>query len=100
MTHQRSPSADVAPRRQAVIAEPAQNAQTPTPRGCPMYKHILIPTDGSEISQKSALQAINLAKLLGAKVTAVTVTAPWSAIASTRRPVIRPSFAQISLRMM
>ena len=46
-----------------------------------MYKHILIPTDGSEISQKSALQAINLAKLLGAKVTAVTVTAPWSAIA-------------------
>ena len=31
---------------------------------------------------------------------AVESNAPWSAITSTRRPVIFPSFAHISLRMM
>jgi nucleotide-binding universal stress UspA family protein len=42
-----------------------------------MYKHILIATDGSELAQKAALQGLELAKALGAKVTAVTVTAAW-----------------------
>jgi nucleotide-binding universal stress UspA family protein len=42
-----------------------------------MYKHILIATDGSELAQKAVQQGLELAKSLGASVTAVTVTAPW-----------------------
>jgi nucleotide-binding universal stress UspA family protein len=35
-----------------------------------MYKHILIPTDGSALSRAAALNGVKLAKALGAKVTA------------------------------
>jgi nucleotide-binding universal stress UspA family protein len=38
-----------------------------------MYKHILLPTDGSKLSGKAVKQALQLAKFLGAKVTAVHV---------------------------
>ncbi len=34
-----------------------------------MYKHILVPTDGSKLSAKTAKQAVKLAKALGAKIT-------------------------------
>ena len=34
-----------------------------------MFKHILVPTDGSKLSAKAAKQAVKLAKTLGAKVT-------------------------------
>ena len=34
-----------------------------------MYKHILVPTDGSKLSVKAAKQAVKLAKALGAKIT-------------------------------
>jgi nucleotide-binding universal stress UspA family protein len=37
-----------------------------------MYKHILIPVDGSTISNKAAKAGIALAKSLGAKVTVYT----------------------------
>jgi nucleotide-binding universal stress UspA family protein len=46
-----------------------------------MYKHILIATDGSELSGKAVAQGLALAKQLGAKVSAVTVTEPWTAAA-------------------
>jgi nucleotide-binding universal stress UspA family protein len=39
-----------------------------------MYKHILIPTDGSELSEKAVEQGLALAKSIGAKVTAITVS--------------------------
>ena len=39
-----------------------------------MFKHILLATDGSELAQKGVDQGLALAKALGAKVTAVTVT--------------------------
>ena len=42
-----------------------------------MYKHILIPTDGSELSKKAVDQGIGLAKALNAKITAVTVSEPF-----------------------
>ena len=42
-----------------------------------MYKHILIPTDGSELSGKAVGHGVGLAKALGARVTAVTVSAPY-----------------------
>lgn len=42
-----------------------------------MYKHILIPTDGSEISAKAVEQAIALAKLTGAALSALSVKEPF-----------------------
>lgn len=35
-----------------------------------MYKHILVPTDGSVLSDKAVVAAIKLAKLAGARITA------------------------------
>ena len=45
-----------------------------------MYKHILIATDGSELAAKAVKTGLALARQLGAKVTAVTATEPWSAM--------------------
>ena len=42
-----------------------------------MYKHILIPTDGSPLSANAIEQGISLAKVLGAKVTGITVSIPF-----------------------
>jgi nucleotide-binding universal stress UspA family protein len=42
-----------------------------------MYKHILIPTDGSALSVKAVKAGVRLAKALGAKVTGVHVVAPY-----------------------
>lgn len=44
-----------------------------------MYKHILIPTDGSPLSKKAIEEAVSLAKALGAKVTGVNVVAEFGA---------------------
>ncbi len=49
-----------------------------------MYKHILIPTDGSHLSELAIRQGVRLAKTLGARVTAVTVFAPFHTIATSR----------------
>ena len=38
-----------------------------------MYKHIMVPVDGSELSLKALPQAAALAKAVGAKVTLITV---------------------------
>jgi nucleotide-binding universal stress UspA family protein len=42
-----------------------------------MYKHILIPTDGSDLSQQAIEHGVALAKAVGARVTALTVTEPF-----------------------
>jgi nucleotide-binding universal stress UspA family protein len=44
-----------------------------------MFQHILIPTDGSDLSRKAFLYGVQLAKESGAKVTALTVTEPYRA---------------------
>lgn len=44
-----------------------------------MYKHILIPTDGSELASRALAHGLALAKEVNAPVTLVTVTQPWSA---------------------
>lgn len=36
-----------------------------------MFKHLLVPTDGSELSQETARRAVSFAKETGARVTAV-----------------------------
>lgn len=42
-----------------------------------MYKNILIPTDGSELAEKAVQHGITLAKEIGAKITVLTVSAPF-----------------------
>ncbi|MGB6645291.1 MAG: universal stress protein, partial [Candidatus Cybelea sp.] len=50
-----------------------------------MYKHILIPTDGSQLATEAVPRGIALAKVLGAKVTGITVTVPSEVFADTKR---------------
>ena len=42
-----------------------------------MYKHILVPTDGSELSNRAVEYAAALAKSVNAKLTVLTVTTPY-----------------------
>jgi len=42
-----------------------------------MFKHLLLAVDGSRLAQNAAQHGIELAKALGAKVTALMVTVPW-----------------------
>jgi nucleotide-binding universal stress UspA family protein len=46
-----------------------------------MYKRILIPTDGSDLSIRAIHHGIALAKSLGAKVSGMTVTVPFHVFA-------------------
>jgi nucleotide-binding universal stress UspA family protein len=45
-----------------------------------VYKHILIATDGSELAGHAVAAGFDLARRLGAQVTAVTVSEPWTAL--------------------
>ena len=45
-----------------------------------MFTHILVATDGSELAERAVARGLELAKLLKARVTAVTVTVPWTAV--------------------
>jgi nucleotide-binding universal stress UspA family protein len=42
-----------------------------------MYKHILLPTDGSELSARAIDSGVGLAKSLGARLTALNITPPY-----------------------
>ena len=42
-----------------------------------MFKHILVATDGSPLSDKAAVGAVQLAKSMSARLTAVTVSVPF-----------------------
>lgn len=46
-----------------------------------MYKHILIPTDGSRLSSEALVASLDLAKSLGAKATILTVEEPFHVFA-------------------
>jgi nucleotide-binding universal stress UspA family protein len=43
-----------------------------------MYKHVLISTDGSALSEMAVRQGVALAKAIDAKVTGITVSSPRS----------------------
>ncbi|MBR1215042.1 universal stress protein [Bradyrhizobium sp. JYMT SZCCT0180] len=43
-----------------------------------MYRHILIPTDGSNLAQRGVAHGLALAKSLGAKVSVIFVVEPFS----------------------
>ncbi|MDJ1156907.1 universal stress protein [Chelatococcus sp. SYSU_G07232] len=46
-----------------------------------MYKHILVPTDGTELSDKAIAHGVSLAKAVGATITGLTVSPPFHAFA-------------------
>lgn len=45
-----------------------------------MYQHILMPTDGSELSGKAVEAGLQLAAAVGARVTVMTVAEPFHAL--------------------
>lgn len=45
-----------------------------------MYKHILVPTDGSALSEAAVKEGIALARSVGAKVTGLTVSIPFHSL--------------------
>lgn len=42
-----------------------------------MFKHILIPTDGSELSNMAIAQGVKFAREINARITGITVTMPY-----------------------
>src|SRR5689334_14230713 len=54
----------------------------------PMYRHILVPTDGSALSERAVHHALALAKSMGARVTAFHATASYP------RPVYTDAMVQ------
>jgi nucleotide-binding universal stress UspA family protein len=61
-----------------------------------MYRHILIPTDGSELAHKAVTHGLSLAKSVGAKVTALVVEASFDVygLPSSRTNLISNAFAE------
>lgn len=51
-----------------------------------MYKHILTPTDGSELATRGLVHGVALARAVGAAVTIVTVTEMWSSLVMAKEP--------------
>src|SRR4030095_2176356 len=51
-------------------------ARFPSGKERAMYKHILVPTDGSDLSDLAVKEAIAFARSLGARITALTVSPP------------------------
>ena len=51
-----------------------------------MYRHILIPTDGSELAEHAVTNGLSLAKSVGAKVTVIVVEEPfdWLGVSETK----------------
>ena len=45
-----------------------------------MYRHFLIPTDGSDLAERAVTHGLSLAKFVGAKVTVIIVEEPVPAV--------------------
>ena len=56
-----------------------------------MYKNIIVAVDGSPIADNAAKHAIELAKQLGAELTAVTVTESYEAAVLTSLAMVDPA---------
>lgn len=61
-----------------------------------MYKHILLPTDGSKLSDKAVERGIAFAKSIGAKVTAIHVVPEFQMVAD--EGFVAPMSAQFKER--
>lgn len=55
-----------------------------------MYRHILLPIDGTDASERAARRGIELARSLEARITVVTVTTPWAAQFSRELAAVVP----------
>jgi nucleotide-binding universal stress UspA family protein len=55
-----------------------------------MYKNILLPIDGSQLSLRAARHGIELAKALSARVTVIIVTTPWATQFAREPAVVVP----------
>jgi len=53
-----------------------------------MYRHILIATDGSKRAHHALVHGLALAKAVGASVTALTATEPWTATEMASRAAL------------
>src|SRR5215813_5704116 len=65
-----------------------------------MYRHILIPTDGSELARSAVHHGLSLAKAVGAKVTALTVEGSFDVytVPASRVYEMSGAFAQHAAR--
>jgi len=63
-----------------------------------MYRHLLIPTDGSELAERAVTHGVSLAKFVGAKVTVLIVEervgTVWWAVAEHRLAEITAKYAE------
>jgi len=64
-----------------------------------MFKHILIPTDGSRLSMKGVKAGVGLARALRARVTGVYVIAPFMPVAYGDAAVYVPSLSPQEYRL-
>jgi nucleotide-binding universal stress UspA family protein len=55
-----------------------------------MYKHILIATDGSDLSGRAVRQGLGLSQALQAQATVITVTEPWDAVIIGEAAIVFP----------
>jgi nucleotide-binding universal stress UspA family protein len=55
-----------------------------------MFTHILLPVDGSELSLRAARHGLELARVLNARLTVMTVTTPWATQFSRELAVVVP----------
>jgi nucleotide-binding universal stress UspA family protein len=60
----------------------ADNGATSTLTEQAMYKHILIPTDGSELSKRAVHEGVDFAKSINAQVTFLTASLPFKVFAT------------------
>lgn len=63
-----------------------------------MFKHILLPTDGSKLALKGVKAGVKLAKALGARVTGVYVVSPYLPRVGRGRARVRLSHRRGRLR--
>jgi len=59
-----------------------------------MFKHILVPTDGSGLSARAAKAAAELARVSNARITAVHAVAPYYSPPSAEAAVLMPGLSQ------
>jgi nucleotide-binding universal stress UspA family protein len=66
-----------------------------------MYKHILIPTDGSELAGHAVTNGLSLAKSVGAKVSVIVVETPFNVFSVQESKVHQMSeaFAQHAVQI-
>lgn len=53
-----------------------------------MFKHIIVPTDGSEVGSRAVEQGLELARVNGAKLTILTVLQPLQSYAIAHEAVV------------